>query len=254
MLFFAYSTPMKSAKRLSTHPLYTIFDNLSTAFLLFLQISLKNERIRGVFSIMLGKIFGVFCLVSVIFGAFTGNLSAVASAIPEGAETAVKITLTLLGMMCFWSGVMQVLGDTGAVRYLSRLFSPLLRHIFPNAYRTGQGYEEICATLSANFLGLGNAATPFALSAMQKMHLHNPHPDAADGEEITLAVLSTASLTLVPANLLALRRAAGSSNPFSIMIPVWIASLFTTAFALFLTSFLRIRARFSHIRAAKKYD
>ena len=203
---------------------------------------------------MLGKIFGVFCLLAVIFGALTGNLSAVAAAIPEGAGAAVEVTLTLLGMMCFWSGVMQVLGDVGAVRKLSRLFSPLLRHIFPNAYRTGQGYEEICATLSANFLGLGNAATPFALSAMQKMHLHNPHPDAADAEEITLAVLSTASLTLVPANLLALRRAAGSPTPFSIMIPVWITSAFTAAFALLLTSFLRIRAGFLRIRTVKKHD
>lgn len=203
---------------------------------------------------MLGNIFGVLCLLAVIFGALTGNLAAVAAAIPEGAESAVEVTLTLLGMMCFWSGVMQVLSDAGGVRRLSQLFSPFLRHIFPNAYRTGEGYGEICATLSANFLGLGNAATPFALSAMQKMHLHNPSPEEADGEEITLAVLSTACLTLVPANLLALRRAAGSAEPFSIMLPVWITSLFTTSFALLLTSFLRICTRFLHIRAAKKHD
>ncbi len=203
---------------------------------------------------MLGKIFGVLCALSLLFGTLCGNLTEVASAIPDGAAKAVEVTLTLLGMMCLWSGVMQVLLDAGIIKKISRIFAPFLRHVFPKAHQTGEGYEEICATLSANFLGVGNAATPFALCAMQKMQRHNPHPDTADNEQITLAVLSTASLTLVPANLLALRRAAGSQNPFSIMIPVWITSLFCVAFALLLTSFLRIRKRFSRTRHSKKHD
>ena len=203
---------------------------------------------------MLGKIFGVFCVLSLLFGALCGKLTEVASAIPDGAGKAVEVTLTLLGMMCLWSGVMQVLLDTGIIKRISRIFAPFLRHVFPKAYKTGEGYEEICATLSANFLGVGNAATPFALCAMKKMQQHNPCPDAADNEQITLAVLSTASLTLVPANLLALRRAAGSKNPFSIMIPVWITSVLCVAFSLLLTSFLRIRERFSHTRNQKKHD
>ena len=203
---------------------------------------------------MLGKIFGVFCALSLLFGALCGKLTEVASAIPDGAGKAVEVTLTLLGMMCLWSGVMQVLLDTGIIKRISRVFAPFLRHVFPKAYKTGEGYEEICATLSANFLGVGNAATPFALCAMKKMQQHNPCPDAADNEQITLAVLSTASLTLVPANLLALRRAAGSKNPFSIMIPVWITSVLCVAFSLLLTSFLRIRERFSHTRNQKKHD
>lgn len=203
---------------------------------------------------MLGKIFGVFCSLSLVFGIMCNRLPKVASAIPDGAGKAVEVTLTLLGMMCLWSGVMQVLSDAGIVQKIARLFAPLLRHVFPKAYQSGEGYEEICATISANFLGIGNAATPFALRAMEQMQKHNPTPDAADNEQITLAVLSTASLTLVPANLLALRRSAGSQNPFSIMIPVWITSSFCVAFALLLTSFLRIRGRFLHIRASKRDD
>ena len=201
---------------------------------------------------MLGKIFGAFCALSIIFGTLCGRLTDVASAVPDGASKAVSVTLTLLGMMCLWSGVMQVLSDAGVIQKISRVFAPFLRYVFPKAYQTGEGYEEICATLSANFLGVGNAATPFALCAMQKMQQHNPSPEVADDEQITLAVLSTASLTLVPANLLALRRSAGSQPPFSIMIPVWIVSVSCVAFSLFLTSFLRIRKRFSHIRASKK--
>ena len=203
---------------------------------------------------MLGKIFGVLCVFSLLFGIFCGRLTEVASAIPDGAAKAVEVTFTLLGMMCLWSGVMQVLLDEGVIKKISTVFSPFLRHVFPKAYKTKNGYEEICATLSANFLGVGNAATPFALCAMKKMQEQNPHPEEADDEQIKLAVLSTASLTLVPANLLALRRAAGSSDPFCIMIPVWITSLFCVAFSLFLTSFLCIRKRFSRIRPSKKHD
>ena len=203
---------------------------------------------------MLGKIFGIFCTLSLLFGALCGRLPEVAYAIPDGAAKAIEVTLSLLGMMCLWSGVMQVLSDAGIIKKTARIFAPFLRHVFPKAYKTGEGYEEICATLSANFLGVGNAATPFALCAMKKMQKHNPHPESADNEQVTLAVLSTASLTLVPANLLALRRAAGSQNPFSIMIPVWITSMLCVSFALFLTSFLRIREHFSHIRASKKHD
>ena len=203
---------------------------------------------------MLGKIFGTLCGLSVLFGALCGRLPDVASAIPDGATKAVDVTLTLLGMMCLWSGVMQVLLDVGIVIKISRIFAPFLRYVFPKAYQTSEGYEEICATLSANFLGIGNAATPFALCAMKKMQAHNPHPEAADDEQITLAVLSTASLTLVPANLLALRRAAGSSDPFCIMIPVWITSLLCVVFSLLLTSLWRIRERFSCTRPSKKHD
>ena len=203
---------------------------------------------------MLGKIFGTFCTLSLLFGALCGTLTDVAAASPDGAAKAIEVTLTLLGMMCLWSGVMQVLSDAGIIQKIARIFAPFLRHVFPKAYKMKEGYEEICATLSANFLGVGNAATPFALCAMKKMQRHNPHPESADNEQITLAVLSTASLTLVPANLLALRRAAGSQNPFSIMIPVWITSLLCVAFSLILTSFLRTRERFLHTRHSKKHD
>ena len=203
---------------------------------------------------MLGKIFGILCTLSLLFGALCGRLPEVADAIPDGAGKAVQVTLTLLGMMCLWSGVMQVLLDAGIVKKIARTFSPFLRHVFPKSYQTGEGYEEICATISANFLGVGNAATPFALRAMKKMQEHNPTPEAATDEQITLAVLSTASLTFVPANLLALRRAAGSIDPFCVVIPVWITSLLCVAFALLLTSFLRIRPPFSRIRTSKNND
>ncbi len=190
--------------------------------------------------VMLGKVFGVICLISLLFALLNGNAAALGSAVLDGAAKAIEVILSLGGMMCLWCGIMRVLSEAGLIRRLSRLLSPFLRLFFPEASRTGEGLEEISANISANLLGIGNAATPFALRAMEQMQKHNPHPDTASREQITLAVLNTASVTLLPANLLALRRAAGSDRPYAILIPVWITSLLCAAMALLLTSLPRL--------------
>lgn len=187
---------------------------------------------------MLGKIFGILCAVSLVFGLLTGNAAQLGSAILDGAAGALQVTLSLCGMMCLWCGMMRVLSDAGWIRKLSRLIMPFLRRFFPEAARTGEGIEEISANVSANLLGIGNAATPFAIKAMEAMQKHNPHPTRASAEQITLAVLNTASVTLIPANLLALRRAAGSDRPYAVMIPIWITSILCASMALLLTSIL----------------
>ena len=184
---------------------------------------------------MLGKIFGILTVISLIFGIVTGNLSAIATAIPKGAESALEVSLSLLGMMCLWCGMMEALTEAGVIKKLSKLLSPLLRFFFPQAFTTGIGAEEISANISANLLGVGNAATPLALRAMEKLQQNNPEPEQADDEQITLAVLNTSSVTLIPANLLALRYSAGSKNPFCIMLPVWCVSFVCAFLALTLT-------------------
>lgn len=184
---------------------------------------------------MLGKIYGIICLLALLFGIWNGNAAALGGAVIDGAAGAVQVTLSLCGMMCLWCGMMEVLREAGAIRRLSRLLRPLLRLIFPRAAQTGEGLEEISANVSANLLGIGNAATPMALRAMEQLQKHNPKPDRASAEQITLAVLNTASVSLIPANLLALRRAAGSPQPYAIMVPVWIVSVVCAALAVVLT-------------------
>ncbi len=188
---------------------------------------------------MLGKIFGILSVVAFVFGLLTGNVASLGNAILDGASGALHVTMSLCGMMCLWCGMMRVMSEAGLIGKLSRLLSPFLRVFFPEAARTGEGIEEISANVSANLLGIGNAATPFALKAMEQMQKHNPHPSRASAEQITLAVLNTASVTLIPANLLALRRAAGSSQPYAVMIPIWITSILCAFMALLLTSIPR---------------
>ncbi len=201
---------------------------------------------------MLGKLFGILCLVSLLFACATGNTVPLGSAVLDGARNAVDVALTLGGMMCLWCGILEVLREAGVIDKLSRLLAPVLRLFFPTAYRTGEGIREISANISANLLGIGNAATPFAIAAMQELQKHNPDKRVASDEQITLAVLNTAGLALLPTNLLALRRAAGSEHPYAILIPVWITSLLCTLMALILTSLPRWWHAITAPRASKK--
>lgn len=174
---------------------------------------------------MIGTVFGVLCIISLVISAMTGSLTSLGNAVLDSASGAVELTLSLCGIMCLWGGVMQVLTDAGAVRRLARLMSPFLRVFFPTAYRTGIGADDIAANISANLLGVGNAATPLALRAMSAMQSVNPRPETASADMITLAVLNTASVSLVPSTVVALRRAAGAAQPYAVVVPVWICSL-----------------------------
>ncbi|MBR4881736.1 MAG: spore maturation protein A, partial [Clostridia bacterium] len=111
---------------------------------------------------MLGKCFFIICVISVVCAVITGNLPNLSNAVIDGATASVELTLTLAGNMCLWCGIMEVLRSAGAIEKFSRILSPILRHVFPSAWQTGIAREEITASISANILGIGNAATPFA--------------------------------------------------------------------------------------------
>ncbi|MBR6708446.1 MAG: spore maturation protein A [Clostridia bacterium] len=182
----------------------------------------------------MGKVFGSLCLAAVSYGVICGRGEAMGNAVLDGAGAAVELTLSLCGMMCLWCGIMRVLQEAGAISHLSRFCRPLLGLFFPHAVRTGVALEEISLNISANLLGLGNAATPLALRAMQVMQADNPTPDVATDDMVTLTVLNTASVSLLPTTVLALRRAAGSASPYAILVPVWICSAVSALFGLLL--------------------
>ena len=190
---------------------------------------------------MLGRVFGVMVLVALGFGVCNGTGEAMAAAVLEGADSAVRLSLSLCGTMCLFCGVMRVLEEAGAVRWLSRLLRRPLAFFFPDTAASGEGLGEICASFAANLLGVGNAATPMALAALEKMQKRNPHPDTATGDMITLTVLNTCSVSVIPSTLLALRREAGANAPFAVLVPIWICSASCAALALLITRGLRGR-------------
>ena len=188
---------------------------------------------------MLGKIFGAFCVIACLTSLFTGNTAALGDAVFSGADSAVKLIFSLVGMMCLWCGILRVLEEAGVTEKLAKLLSPLMRIMFPDAYRNQKGIREISASISANLLGIGNAATPLGIRAMEELNRENPVPGTATDDMTTFVVLNTASFSILPTTLLTMRRAAGSANPFAIMPAVWLCSLCGAILAVLLARTLR---------------
>jgi spore maturation protein A len=183
---------------------------------------------------LLGKTFSLMCIISFFSALYTGNMQALSDAVIDGATRAVSLTVSLLGVTCLWCGVMRLFTYAKIIEKLSRLLRPLLKLVFPNAAKSGNGIEEIVANVSANLLGIGNAATPLALSALEKLQAENENKDEATEDMITLAVLNSSSLSLVPTTILTMRRLYGSVNSFSVILPIWIVSSVCSVSAIFI--------------------
>lgn len=162
-------------------------------------------------------------LVSLIIAFINGTVDETVNAAFEGAKESVFTVLSLAGVMCFWTGMMKIAEKTGLSQKLEKLLSPVIRFLFPNA--GSEAKKHIAMNISANFLGMGNAATPMGIKAMQALDKENLNPLYASDDMCMLVVLNTASIQLIPTTIIALRVAASSQDPFSIILPIWISSL-----------------------------
>lgn len=177
-------------------------------------------------------------VVSLVFGITHGTLDAVANAALEGADSAVQLCLSMAGILCLWSGVMEIMNVCGLSKGLARFFRPLLRRLLPQASKDEKTLAALSANLSANLLGLGNAATPLGIQAARRMA--RGCGGVASNELCLLVVLNTASIQLLPATIASLRSAAGCQTPFDILPAVWFASILSVAAGL-LTAHLLAR-------------
>ena len=166
-------------------------------------------------------------VLSLLFGLMNGTLDAVASAAMDGAQSAVELSISMAGILCLWSGVMEVMHVCGLSDGLARAFRPLLRRLMPQASRDSETLAAVSANLSANFLGLGNAATPLGIQAARRMA--RGCGGIASDELCLLVVLNTASIQLIPTTVAAVRMAAGSATPFDILPAVWVTSALSVA-------------------------
>lgn len=160
---------------------------------------------------------------SILFGIAEGRGEAVAAAAVTGAKDAVELCLSMAGMLCLWTGVMEVMRQSGLAGGLSRLLRPVLGRLFPSSRSDPELAGELSCNMSANLLGLGNAATPAGIRAAQRLHALSGG-EAASDELCRLAVLNTASIQLLPTTAAALRSACGAENAFDILPAVWISS------------------------------
>lgn len=161
--------------------------------------------------------------LSILCGLATGRGELVAAAAVEGAQSAVELCISMAGMLCLWTGVMEVMRRSGLAEKLSRLLRPVLRLLFPQVARDRAVMDSISANISANLLGLGNAATPLGIEAVRKMGRKTP--GTASDAMCMLVVCNTASIQLIPTTVASVRAAAGSGAPFDILPAVWLASV-----------------------------
>lgn len=165
--------------------------------------------------------------LSLVFGLLSGNLNAVSAASLEGARSAIELSLSMAGILCLWSGVMEIMNVCGLSTGLARLFRPILRRLLPEASRDPETLAAVSANVSANLLGLGNAATPLGIRAAGRMA--RGCGGTASDELCLLVVLNTASIQLIPATIASVRAAAGCAAPFDILPAVWLASALSVA-------------------------
>lgn len=175
---------------------------------------------------MLNIIWPIFIIISYIYAIFTGKVSEINNSVFESCESAVKLTITFLGTMCLWTGIMQIAQKTTLMNKLTKFFNPLIKFIFPEIKKESKAMEEISMNIVANILGLGNAATPLGLKAMKTMQEENNKKDTLTNSMAMFIIINTASIQLIPTTVIAIRSSLNSENPTSIIIPVWIATIF----------------------------
>lgn len=170
--------------------------------------------------VFLGMIF-----LSVAFGFLTGRMGEVSNAALDGGAQAVTLCLKLMGAMCLWSGAMKVAERSGLTKRLAALLSPLLKLLFRGVRPGSKAAQAISMNMIANFLGLGNAATPLGIAAMKELAKESPETGTASNDMVAFVVLNTASIQLIPTTIATLRLAHGSASPMEIMPAVWLCSL-----------------------------
>ncbi|MDE6762371.1 MAG: spore maturation protein A [Oscillospiraceae bacterium] len=169
-------------------------------------------------------IFALMLIASVVFGAFTGNMSQVGAAALNSCVEAVDLFLYLLGGMCMWGGLMRVAEKAKLTDMLSKLFKPFLKLLFRGLDMNGRAFHAICMNITANLLGLGNAATPLGLEAMRRLEQEEKPGDTTSRNMIVFIILNTASITLIPTTAASMRLKHGSAAPMEIFPCVLITS------------------------------
>lgn len=176
-------------------------------------------------------IWSLMVIASLVTAALTGRMDETMNAVFEGASSAVSTLISFAGAMCFWTGIMKVAEKSGVSAVIRKIISPLVNRLFPSCSDKAKHY--ISMNMTANFLGMGNAATPMGMMAAQELDRENDNPLVPSAAMCMLVVINTTSFQLMPSTILALRAAAGSLAPASVIVPIWLASAFALTVGVF---------------------
>ena len=184
---------------------------------------------------MLNILWPILIIISYVYAIIAGNTEKLNTAIFEYTETAVNLTITLLGTMCLWNGIMEIAINTKLIKILTKMLKPIIKLLFQENKNDPKICQEISMNIIANMLGLGNAATPRGINAMQSMQEKNPNKGKLTNDMAVFIVLNTASIQIIPTTVIAIRMSLGSSNPTSIILAIWIATICATIVGITIT-------------------
>ena len=176
---------------------------------------------------MLNFIWCFFIIISIIYSIFCGNFNDVNNSIFESMQMAVSLIITLFGSMCFWNGIMNVVKNTTLINKIKFFIDPLIKMLFHNIDDKSECYKNMSMNITSNLLGLGNAATPCGLKAIEELQKENQHKDKLTNNQILFILINTASIHLIPTTIISIRTSLGSENPAIIIVGVWFASVIT---------------------------
>ena len=202
---------------------------------------------------MMNYIWGGMIIIGIVYGVITGNMQAVTDAVLESSREAVTLGISMLGIVAFWTGLMEVAGEAGVIRGLTNAIFPFMKFLFPKIPKEHRAWDSLSANFVANILGLGWAATPAGLRAMSDLEelerergngeymdtaaagslgsLTNYSSRTASNEMCTFLVMNISSLQLIPVNIIAYRSQYGSANPAAVIAPAIVATFFSTVVA-----------------------
>ena len=187
---------------------------------------------------MLNIVWPIFIIISFSYAIFSGNVQNLNSSIFESIESAVNLSITMLGTMCLWSGIINIASNTSIIQKINKILKPIIRFLFPEIKENPKAQNEISMNMIANILGLGNAATPLGLKAMESLQKENRNKKELSNSMIMLIVLNTASIQIIPTTIIAIRSSLQSANPTSIIFPVWIATICAATAGILVTKIL----------------
>ncbi len=174
---------------------------------------------------MMKWVFSVLIIISILFSFFTGNTNKVSNAILDSGKSTIQLFLILAGSMAIWGGIMRIAEKSGITDKVAKLFAPLTKRIFKGINPKGKAFKAICMNITANLLGLGNAATPLGIEAMMEMEKEEKPANIASRNMVMFTVINTASIQLIPATIATLRLEYGSKNPMEILPAILITSV-----------------------------
>lgn len=173
---------------------------------------------------MLNILWPIIIIISILYALFTGNVQNVNNSLFESIDNAINLSITMLGTICFWNGIMKIAQNTSLIKYFTKLIDPLINYLFPEIKNYTEIKQEVSMNIVANMLGISNAATPIGLKAMKSLQKINDKKERISDSMAMFIVINTASLQLIPTTVIAIRNSLQSNKPTIIVLPVIIAT------------------------------